>query len=38
MCQVYSTKDKVGLNTILTNQFQTYLFFTFIIPIFFEIL
>jgi hypothetical protein len=26
--------EKVGLNTILTNQFQTYLFPTFIIPIF----
>ncbi len=26
--------EKVGLNTILTNQLQTYLFLTFIIPIF----
>ncbi len=24
--------EKVGLNTILTSQFQTYLFRTFIIP------
>ncbi len=26
------SNEKVGLNTILTNQFQTYLFPTFIIP------
>jgi hypothetical protein len=26
------SNEKVGLNTLLTNQFQTYLFFTFIIP------
>ncbi len=28
------SNEKVGLNTISTNQFQTYLLFTFIIPIF----
>jgi hypothetical protein len=28
------SNEKVGLNTILTNQFQTYLFLIFIIPIF----
>ncbi len=26
------SNEKLGLNTILTNQFQTYLFLTFIIP------
>jgi len=29
--------EKIGLNTILTNQFQTYLFPTFIISIFLKI-
>ncbi len=31
------SNEKVGLNTILTSQFQTYLFLTFIIPIFLKI-
>jgi hypothetical protein len=31
------SNGKIGLNTILTNQFQTYLFTTFIIPKFLKI-
>jgi hypothetical protein len=31
------SNEKVGLNTILTSQFQTYLFPIFIIPIFLKI-